>query len=79
MLESRALDKHGSRPGSPFPKPTGNPASKNIQGRHHLDDILTDPMGKIKYNESGSVQIYSSDGREAYFNPDDTFRGFLDK
>ncbi|MFZ0565132.1 MAG: hypothetical protein WAM28_02975 [Chlamydiales bacterium] len=43
------------------------------------DNILTDPLGKIKYNEGGSMQIYSSDGRGAFFNPDGTFRGFLDR
>lgn len=75
----RALDKHGNRPNSPFPKPTGNPQAKNMQGQFHLDDILTDPMRSIKYNESGSMQIYSNDGRGAYFNQDGSFRGFLDR
>ena len=45
----RALDKHGNRPGSAFPKATGNPASKNAQGQYHLDDILTHPQSTSNY------------------------------
>ncbi len=75
----RSLDKHGNRLGSPFPKAFGNPNAKNMQGQWHLDDILTDPFGKIKFDSTGSFQIYSLDGRGAYFYSDGTFRGFLDK
>lgn len=45
------MDKHGARPGSIFPKATGNPTSKNMQGQFHLDDILTHPSSIIRqYN-----------------------------
>ena len=43
----RALDKHGNRSTSVFPKATGNPASKNMQGQYRLDDILTHPNRRI--------------------------------
>src|SRR5690606_27903998 len=36
----RALEKHGSRPGSVFGKATGNVSAKNAQGQAALDDIL---------------------------------------
>ena len=43
----RALDKHGNRVNSPFPIATGNPASKNMQGQFHLDDISNPSAIKI--------------------------------
>ena len=33
----RALDKHGGRTNSIFPRASGNPADKSIQGQSHLD------------------------------------------
>src|SRR5690606_17489383 len=39
----RALQKHGSRKGSIFPKATGNTASINAQGEAVLKGILTNP------------------------------------
>ena len=76
----RSLDKHGGRPGSVFPKATGNPANKNLQGQFHLDDILTDPKGIcIRDFEQGGYKIYSRDGRGAFFRDDNTFRGFIER
>jgi hypothetical protein len=39
----RALQKHGSRTGSIFPKDSGNPAAINAQGEAVLNKILTNP------------------------------------
>ena len=39
----RALQKHGSRPGSVFPQATGNPAAMNQQGQTVLQEILSSP------------------------------------
>lgn len=39
----RALQKHGSRAGSIFPKATGNAAAINSQGEAVLKGILTNP------------------------------------
>jgi hypothetical protein len=76
----RALDKHGGRPGSVFPKAVGNPASKNAQGQFHLNDILTDPKGAfINDFERGGFKFYSRDGRGAYFRNDGTLRGLIEK
>ena len=44
----RALDKHGNRPGSVFPKAFGDIANKNALGQYHLDDILTHPETFLK-------------------------------
>lgn len=74
----RALDKHGGRLDSVFSKATGNPASKNAQGQHHLNDILTCPKSRtIKDGEKG-FEIFSPDGRAAYFRSDGSFRGFTE-
>lgn len=69
----RALDKHGNRPGSPFPRAVGKVSDKNWQGQFHLDDILTDPKIKWTQNEGGSMKIYSTDGRGAFFEKNGTF------
>ena len=73
----RALDKHGNRPGSPFPKAWGTPEQKNIQGQFHLDDILTDPNGNRGFAWNGSLFFYSCDGRGAQFYSNGSFKGFL--
>lgn len=73
----RALDKHGNRPNSVFPKAFGNPANKNIQGQFHLDDILTHPKTFTKSNKFGGLNYYAPDGRGACFDLNGNFRGFL--
>lgn len=76
----RALDKHGGRNESIFPKAFGNPTQKNLQGQFHLDDILTDPKGiLINDFERNGFKIYSRDGRGVYFSSDGKFRGFIEK
>jgi hypothetical protein len=78
----RALDKHGNRPGSVFPKVTGNPASKNIQGQYHLDDILTHPNSKISHRDHrdfGRVMDIEVPGRGgARFSRNGDFIGLLE-
>ncbi len=37
----RALDKHGNRPNTVYPKTRGTPIDKKLQGQFQLDDILT--------------------------------------
>uniref|UniRef100_UPI0024E1AE5F RHS repeat domain-containing protein n=1 Tax=Parachlamydia acanthamoebae TaxID=83552 RepID=UPI0024E1AE5F len=44
----RALQKHGSRPGSFFPKVNGKASNINALGQNCLDDILTHPNSIIK-------------------------------
>ena len=75
----RALEKHGGRVGSVFPKATGNPINKNLQGQYHLDDILTHPNNKILKDGSKGIEIYTPDGRGTYFRQDGSFRGFIEE
>ncbi|MDB2614432.1 hypothetical protein N9Y92_04685 [Chlamydiales bacterium] len=72
----RALDKHGNRPGSVFPKATGGPASKNMQGQFYLDDILTSPKTTSISNRFGGKDIYAPNGRGVRYDKDFDFKGF---
>lgn len=73
----RALQKHGSRPGSAFPKAKGNPTAINEQGRNVLESLLKNPeatsvtrhharFGDILEVKliSGQGARFSSDGRK---------------
>jgi hypothetical protein len=74
----RALEKHGGRQGSVFPKATGNVADKNRQGQEILEDILTTPGMKSSSNKFGGQDFFDPSGRGARFNQDGSFRGFLE-
>lgn len=78
----RALDKHGNRPGSVFPKATGNPVNKNLQGQHHLDDILTHPNSTFstwKHRSFGKVTDIEVPGQGgARFLENGEFIGLLE-
>ncbi|MCH9625861.1 MAG: hypothetical protein S4CHLAM123_10450 [Chlamydiales bacterium] len=69
----RALDKHGGRPGSVFPKATGNPAAKNMQGQYHLDDILTNPNSITSIEKGYGIEIYAPNGRGVFFEKMEDF------
>jgi RHS repeat-associated protein len=73
----RALDKHGNRPDTVYPKARGTPLEKNLQGQFQLDDILTHPQSYNIENNVGGINYYTPDGRGAFFYADGTFRGFL--
>ncbi len=47
----RALDKHGRRIDTVFPKATGNIHEKNMQGQRLLDEILNHPQKIIFFKE----------------------------
>ena len=79
----RALQKHGNRTGSIFPKVTGNAAAINVQGERVLNRILTNSnvtsvtrhhvgLGNVlEYRIPGSQGArFSGDGK--------TFLGFLE-
>jgi len=72
----RALEKHGSRPGSAFPPAKGTPEEKNEQGQEVLDDILTDPGARITVEPGGRITVWDSQGRGAQWNSDGSFKGF---
>lgn len=78
----RALDKHGGRPDSVFPKAGGDPINKNMQGQYQLDNILTHPDSKVSYwnhrrfGEVIDIEIPGYGGARFYKNGD--FIGLLE-
>jgi RHS repeat-associated protein len=78
----RALQKHGSREGSAFPKATGNPNSINRQAQDMVDDILTNPGSEAinrHHARFGDVtEVRAPDGRGVRYGPDVQFLGFLE-
>ncbi|PKH88322.1 RHS repeat-associated core domain-containing protein [Colwellia sp. Bg11-28] len=75
----RALQKHGSRPGSAFPPATGNADDKNKQGQGQLEGIMNDPDStSSEGNRFGGTDVTSSDGRGARYDDKGKFRGFLE-
>lgn len=79
----RALQKHGSRVGSVFPKATGNAASMNAQGNNVLTEILTHPQVSFTarhHARFGNVVEYKIPGGQgARFSGDgQKFIGFIE-
>jgi len=74
----RALQKHGGRSNSAFPKPTGNPTNINKQGQKALDGILSDPSAKFTPNRHGGFDVRLPDGKGASFYQNGSLRGFLE-
>lgn len=74
----RALEKHGSRPGSAFPQVTGDVAAKNSQGAAALSDILRSAGAVGKPNRFGGFDYFAPDGRGARFDHNEGFTGFLE-
>jgi hypothetical protein len=79
-----ALQKHGSRIGSVFPKATGNVASINAQGQSILNAILKNPNSKhvIRHHARfGNVlEVIAPNGQGARFTADfKKFIGFIEK
>lgn len=79
----RALQKHGSRPGSIFPKVSGNSVALNQQGESVLKNIITNPSvtSTTRYHARfGNVIEYRIPGGQgARFSSDGTkFIGFIE-
>lgn len=79
----RSLQKHGSRPNSQYPKPTGSISDKNALGNQVLQSILNDPKATHitrHHARFGDVlEIISSNGMGARFSANGkTFIGFLE-
>ena len=74
----RALDKHGGREPTNFPKAYGNVMEKNQQGQQHLLDILTHPERRF-FNDPvhRGFHYYAPDGRGVFYRYDGSFRGFV--
>lgn len=73
----RALQKHGDRAGSAFPRSTGTAAERNAQGQAVVDDILTAPGGRTEVLDN-VMHVYDSSGRGVRFRTDGSFMGFLE-
>jgi RHS repeat-associated protein len=79
----RALQKHGSRPNSKFPKATGNPANMNVQGEKVLKDILSNPSSTATTRHHGRfgeiLEIKAPNGQGVRFSKSgDKFIGFIE-
>ncbi len=70
----RALDKHGVREGSAFPRATGNVASKNAQGKQIVDDIVFGANTRFSTRGTGRfgevIEGRTSSGRGVRFSSD---------
>jgi RHS repeat-associated protein len=75
----RALEKHGSRPGSVFPKATGNVEAKNAQGEQVLRGILGSKDQTTIANKIGGKDVIdNTTGRGARFDDEGKMKGFLE-
>ena len=73
----RALQKHGSRPGSIFPNVPGK--NLNIEGQNILNEILNSTNKSIKPNRFGGYDIFDIfTGRGVRFGPSNNFMTFLE-
>jgi hypothetical protein len=75
----RALQKHGDRGGSVFPKSSGNNAARNQQGQDVLESILTSNNQSSSSNRIGGVDIFDNNtGRGVRFDGNGNMMGFLE-
>jgi hypothetical protein len=70
----RALDKHGRRIDTVFPKATGNIHEKNMQGQRVLDEILDHPQKRVvieyKARFGEVIDVWHPSGHGARFTKD---------
>jgi len=75
----RALQKHGSRPGSVFPPASGNPTAINQQGQQVLQDILNSQSQFIEPNRFGGNDVFDlNTGQGVRFDSNGNMMGFLE-
>jgi len=75
----RALEKHGSRPGSAFPQAVGNSAAKNAQGQKALNEILTSKNVSTRPNRFGGQDVIDkASGRGVRYDGNGNMMGFLE-
>ncbi len=80
----RALQKHSSRSGSVYVRPTGklNPANYNRVGQEVAEDILTTPGSITQYRHHSRYgyiyEVKAPDGRALRFDSDGILMGFLE-
>ena len=74
----RALQKHSSRRGSVYRTSATKARGLNSAGQSIADDIINNSRSTITRRANGSMDVISPDGRGIRYNPDGTFRGFLE-
>jgi filamentous hemagglutinin len=79
----RALQKHGERLGSLFPKPKGNPEVINKQASTIVEEILGNPNSIITQRHHARfgeiTDIYAPDGRGIRYDLQNNFIGLIEK
>lgn len=76
----RALQKHGSRPGSVFPKAPNKAVEANKMGQAILESIILSQNQLVKSSKSGNVHIFDRPtGRGASYGPDGSLAGFVER
>jgi hypothetical protein len=73
----RALQKHGDRPGSVFPRSTGSAEARNAQGIDQVNAILNDPNRTVDVLNK-VINIYGSNGAGVRYSVGGDFMGFLE-
>ena len=73
----RALQKHGDRPGSVFPRSAGSAEARNAQGIDQVDAILNDPNRTVQVLDN-VINIYGSNGAGVRYSIGGDFMGFLE-
>lgn len=81
-MAGRALAKHGTRPNSVFPAPSGAPDRLNETAARIVAQILADPSRSVSRRHHGRfgmiMDIRSGDGRGVRFSVEGDFIGFLE-
>ncbi len=81
-LAGRALQKHGNREGSAFPRAQGNPAAVNEQAKSVVDEILNNPATTVTQRTAGRfgtvTDVVAPDGRGLRYDANGKFIGFLE-
>ncbi len=82
-VAGRALQKHGERLGSLFPKPKGNPQAINEQASTLVVGILTHSKRTITKRHHARfgnvVEIYAPNGQGIRYDSHNHFIGFIEK
>lgn len=66
----RALQKHGSRQGSAFPRVTGTARDFNREGQKIVEEIVRNPASARITNRFGGADVIAPDGRGIRIKPD---------
>jgi filamentous hemagglutinin len=79
----RALQKHGERQGSLFPKPVGTPQTINQQASVLVEKILDNPNSTVTRRHHARfgdiVEIYAPNGQGIRYDSQNNFIGFIEK